>query len=88
MSELPARLADMPANEFRALLEFANDVQRWSIRGYGRRKGWRFGTFGQAAKHFNVPVERIADAVAAHYWMFCNDTDSPLAERRIDHDGE
>jgi hypothetical protein len=79
---LPPRLSDLPDDEFDALLKFANRVQAWSIkRDYG-------GTFGEAAAHFNVPVERIEDAVLAHYWLFTHDVDRPLAERRIEHEGE
>lgn len=70
-----------------AILHFANRVQRWSLQGAGRRKPWPYGTFGAAAKRFDVTVELISAAVEAHYWMFTHDT-GPLADRRIDHDGE
>lgn len=81
------RVARLSTAALYELLDFANLVQRWSIRGR-RRKGWRYGTFAQAAKHFGVPLERIADAVEAHYWLFTPDTGQPLADRRIDHEGE
>lgn len=80
--KLPERLLYMPSREFSELLDFANGVQKWSLRVKGD------ATFGRAAERFKVPVERIADAVTAHYWMFTHDTDRPLAERRIEHDGE
>lgn len=76
----------LPNHEFDELLTFANRVQSWSWRGRGRRG--HYGTFGQAAAYLDVPVERIADAVGAHYWLFSLDYDRPLAERRIDHEGE
>lgn len=82
-----AWVATMPEPQFHDLLIFANRVQSWSIRGAGRRKT-HYGTFAQAAKALGVSVERIADAVGAHYWMFTPDYDLPLAERHIDHDGE
>lgn len=80
-------LTNIPADTLDDLLTFANRVQRWSLRGYLRR-ATRFGTFAQAAKGLDVPIERIADAVGAHYWMFTSDYDLPLAERHIDHEGE
>lgn len=86
MSDLPPHLREMTSAQFRLLLEFANDVQRWSL--HGTRRIPRYGTFGQAAKHFGVPVERIADAVEAHYWMFTPDKDLPIEDREIDHEGE
>ena len=76
----------LPEPEFDDLLQFANRVQSWSWRG--RRQRGHYGTFGQAAAYLGVPVERIADAVGAHYWLFSNDYDRPLSERRIDHEGE
>ena len=66
-------------------LDFANKVQAWSLTR--RKTRGDYGTFGQAADAFKVPVERIAQAVEDHYWMFTQD-DGPLAEREIDHDGE
>lgn len=85
MSDLSSGLADMTTAEFEELLRFANRVQSWS---FGDGSSDRQTTFGDAAAHFNVPVQRIADAVEAHYWMFTTDEDRPLAERRIDHEGE
>ena len=75
----------IPEAEFDDLLTFANRVQSWSWRG--RRLRGSYGTFGQAAAKLKVSVERIADAVGAHYWLFTLDYDLPLAERRIDHEG-
>lgn len=66
-------------------LDFANKVQAWSLTRRTTRGD--YGTFGQAAEAFKVPVERIAQAVDDHYWMFTQDG-GPLAEREIDHDGE
>lgn len=75
----------MSAEEHYALLDFANEVQAWSLT---RRTTHRsYGTFGQAAKALKVSVERIAAAVEEHYWMFTMD-DGPMEDRRIDHDGE
>ena len=68
-----------------ALLNFANEVQAWSLTR--RKTPGSYGTFGQAAKALNVSVERIAEAVEEHYWMFSHDT-GPLEDREIDHDGE
>lgn len=78
----PPWLRDLPARELFRLLDFANQVQKWSFRVKGD------ATFGRAAKRFRVPVEEINRAVVAHYWMFTFDTDRPLAERRIEHEGE
>lgn len=78
----PPWLQDMPPSQLYRLLDFANRVQKWSLRVKGD------ATFGRAAKRFCVPVERISQAVIAHYWMFTLDTDRPLAERRIEHEGE
>jgi len=76
---------ELSVEEHYALLDFANVVQAWSLT---RRQTHRsYGTFGQAAAALNVPIERIAEAVEAHYWMFSHD-DGPLADREIDHDGE
>lgn len=69
-----------------AILDFANEVQAWSLKGHRRTP--RYGTFAQAAKHFAVPVERIALAVEAHYWMFADDPNAPIADRCIEHEGE
>jgi hypothetical protein len=80
--DLPAHLRAIETDELYALLDFANRVQRWSFRVKGD------ATFGRAAERFKVPVERIADAVSAHYWMFTLDDGRPLAERRIEHEGE
>jgi len=68
------------------LADFANQVQAWSIQ-YGLTHT-HYGTFGDAASALKVSVERIAEAVEWHYWMFTHDTDEPLAMRRIEHDGE
>lgn len=81
-NEHPPWLRHMPSLELYPLLDFANRVQAWSFK----RKGDT--TFGEAAEHFQVPVEQISRAVVAHYWLFTLDTDKPLAERRIEHEGE
>jgi hypothetical protein len=75
-----------------AMSDFANRVQKWSCRRTA--KSWRekgvgdTGTFGDAASALEVPVQQIADAVEFHYWMFTMDDDLPLAQRRIEHEGE
>jgi hypothetical protein len=84
--EFKQQIDAMKTGEVLDLLDFANKVQAWSARG-GRRIP-RFGTFTQAAKHFRVPVERIALAVEAHYWMYANDPSAPIGERCIEHEGE
>lgn len=80
--QLPPRFVSMPQASFAELLEFANDVQAWSFERNGDT------TFGEAASHFAESVDRIADAVTAHYWMYTPDRDRPLSERRIEHEGE
>jgi hypothetical protein len=78
----PPWLAAMSTDDLYPLLDFANEVQAWSFGRDGE------STFGEAAAHFGVPVERINQAVVAHYWMFTPDAGAPLADRRIDHEGE
>lgn len=78
----PPWLIEMPTDELYPLLDFANLVQKWALRVKGD------ATFGRAAERFKVPVERIAQAVVAHYWMFTLDGDRAPAERRIEHEGE
>lgn len=78
----PPWLREMSSREIYRLLDFANRVQKWSLRVKGD------ATYARAAKRFGVPVEEISRAVIAHYWMFTFDTDRPLAERRIEHEGE
>lgn len=85
-TEFTARLKAMTADEMRRLLIFANRVQKWSLQGHRRTP--RYGTFAQAARHFGHPVERIAMAVEAHYWMFADDPTAPIGERQIEHEGE
>ncbi len=75
-------MSDPDDESFLVLLQFANRVQKWAIRVKGDP------TFGRAAERFKVPVQEIEDAVMAHYWMFTHDTDRPLADRRIELDGE
>lgn len=84
--EYAARLKAFPLDDLGNLLDFANEVQAWSLRGHRRTP--RYGTFAQAAAHFKVPVEEIALAVEAHYWMFADDPSAPVAERCIEHEGE
>lgn len=72
-------------DEHLALLDFANEVQAWSLTRH--KTHGSYGTFEQAAMALNVPVERIAEAVEEHYWMFTLDG-GPLEDREIDHDGE
>lgn len=84
--EFATQVAAIPLDDLPDLLDFANKVQVWSLRG-GRRQP-RFGTFAQAAKHFGVQVDKIALAVEAHYWMFADDPTAPIGERCIDHEGE
>ena len=82
-----ARLVSaMHGDQLDDLLGFANQVQAWSLAGHRRTP--RYGTFAQAAAAFKVPVERIALAVQAHYWMFADDPDAPIGERCIEHEGE
>ena len=75
-----------------AKADFANRVQKWSVRR--TIKSWRekgvgdTGTFGDAASALQCSVQDIADAVEWHYWMFTHDDDLPLAQRRIEHEGE
>ena len=85
-TEFTAMLRAMPEGEHRDLLDFANRVQAWSLKGHRRTP--RYGTFSQAAAHFGVYVERIAIAVEAHYWMFADDPTAPIGERQIEHEGE
>lgn len=85
-TEFTARLKAMHPVELEHLLDFANGIQAWSLRGTWRTP--RYGTFAQAAKHFRVSVEYIALAVEAHYWMFADDPSAPIADRQIEHEGE
>lgn len=85
-TEFTARLNAMSVDEQYELLRFANMVQTWSLRGHRRTP--RYGTFAQAAAHFGTSVERIALAVEAHYWMFCDDPTAPIGDRQIEHEGE
>lgn len=85
-TEFTARLKAMSIHDLGNLLDFANEVQAWSLRGHRRTP--RYGTFAQAAEHFRVPVDEIGLAVEAHYWMFADDPAAPVAERRIEHEGE
>lgn len=85
-TEFTARLKAMSNADLYDILDFANEVQAWSLKGHRRTP--RYGTFAQAAKHFAVPVERIALAVEAHYWMFADDPSAPIADRQIEHEGE
>lgn len=80
MSAPDRKLADQ------ALAEFSNKVQAWSVARLER--GLSAGTFGDAASALRVSVQQIADAVEQHYWMFTSDTDLPLAQRLIEHEGE
>ena len=84
--EAAARLKAMSLDDLGDLLDFANKVQAWSMRGYSRTP--RYGTFAQAAKASRVPIEQIALAVEAHYWMFADDPNAPIGERQIEHEGE
>ena len=79
---LPPRLDALSRDDLYELYDFANKVQRYAFRCKGET------TFGKAAARFSVPVEKIRDAVVAHYWMFTLDDDLPLADRRIEHEGE
>jgi hypothetical protein len=67
-------------------------VQAWAFRRYNRlaEAGEKpeHGTFGQAALALCVTPEEIRDAVDFGYWLFTHDDDLPIAERRIDLDGE
>ena len=65
------------------LMTLANAVQCWAL-SQGRREV----TFGEAALAFNIAPERVAQAVELHCWLFTLDTDRPLVERRIGHEGE
>lgn len=85
-TEFTARLKAMAEADLYELLDFANKVQAWSWKG--TRRTPRFGTFAQAAAHFRVPVERIALAVEAHYWMFADHPTAPIGDRQIEHEGE
>lgn len=78
----PPWLEAMDGGELAELLDFANRVQAWAWARPGPV------TFRAAAAALQVTVERINQAVIAHYWMFTPDTDRPLDERRIDHEGE
>lgn len=75
-----------------AMSDFANEVQAWAIdfeeKRYGATGDLTAPTFGDAASALQVPVQQIADAVEFHYWMFTLDDDLPLAQRRIEHEGE
>ena len=84
--EFTARLKAMSEAEQYELLDFANRVQAWSLKGHRRTP--RYGTFAQAATAFGASVERIAMAVEAHYWMFADDPSAPIGERQIEHEGE
>lgn len=84
--EFAARVKALEPGDLDYILAFANAVQHWSMRGHRRRP--RYGTFTQAANHFGVPVEKIALAVEAHYWMFADDPNAPIGERQIEHEGE
>lgn len=64
------------------LLLFANRVQAWSFNRTGPT------TFADAAAHFDTTLQRINQAVVAHYWMLADDPSAPLAERCIEHEGE
>jgi len=84
--EFAAQVKSLPLHDLGNLLDFANQVQAWSIRGHRRTP--RYGTFAQAAAALRVPVEEIALAVEAHYWMFADDPNAPIGERQIEHEGE
>lgn len=84
--EFAAQIKVMGPRDLGNLLDFANDLQTWSLRGVWRKP--RYGTFAQAATHFGVPVEQIALAVEAHYWMFADDPAAPIGDRCIEHEGE
>jgi hypothetical protein len=85
-TEFTARLKTMSVHDLGNLLDFANEVQAWSLRG--TRRTPRYGTFAQAAEALRVPIEEIALAVEAHYWMFADDPSKPLSDRQIEHEGE
>lgn len=84
--EFAERVARLDLDALGNLVDFANTVQAWSLRGHRRTP--RYGTFAQAAHSLGVPVEQIAMAVEAHYWMFADDPSVPLGMRRIEHEGE
>lgn len=44
-------------------------------------------TLGEAATTFKLLVEQIADLVDDGYWTFRGNTDKPLAEQTIEHEG-
>lgn len=84
--EVARQVAALSIEDLGDLVDFANKVQAWSLRG--TRRTPRFGSFAQAAAALNVTVEQIALAVEAHYWMFANDPSAPIGERQIEHEGE
>ncbi len=85
-SEFSDLLKSYSPEEWSEILDVSERVQTWSLRGTYRTP--RYGTFAQAAHSLGVPVERIALAVEAHYWMFADDPSAPIGERQIEHEGE
>ena len=63
------------------LMTLGNAVQCWALCQKKRPV-----TFGLAALAFDTPVERIAEAVENHPWLFACDG-GPLADREIEHEG-
>ena len=65
---------------------FSNAVQVWSILQE------RPTTIADAALAFNVPTERIYEAVEEHYWMFVGgdgeDASKNPVTDTIEHEGE
>ena len=82
--EFATQVQAMGTRDLQELLDFANQVQSWSYHHLEPGQS----TFAHVAEHFGVPVERIGLAVEAHYWMFADDPSAPIAERRIEHEGE
>ena len=62
---------------------FGNAVQVWAVMQNRRQV-----SVAEAARAFNVPPERIVEAVEEHSWMFLSGSDFDPAARFIEHEGE
>lgn len=63
----------------------SNAIQFW----VGQRQGGERATVGEVARVFNMPAEAVAECVIEAPWMLLEgDADGPLADMRIELEGE